>query len=92
MQTSRDDPNRERLKILDHAQVLDAHEHPALAEQLPPAPELRSKIERLFLIEVVSFDWNCPQDSTPPFTEAEVEQAVALLKARIAELESQLRR
>ena len=53
---------------------------------------MRSKIERLFLIEVVSFDWNCPQDSTPRFTEAEVEQAVALLKARIAELESQLRR
>jgi len=84
-----DYPNRERLKILGHAQVLDAREHPALADQLTPTPELRSKIERLFLIEVVSFDWNCPQYITPRFTEAEVEQAVAPLKAQIAELEAQ---
>lgn len=83
-------PNRERLKILGHAQVLDAREHAALADQLTPTPELRSKIERLFLIDVVSFDWNCPQYITPRFTEAEVEQAVAPLKARIAELESEV--
>jgi len=85
-----DYPNRERLKILGHAQVLDAREHPALADQLTPTPELRSKIERLFLIEVVSFDWNCPQYITPRFTEAEVETHIAPLKARIAELEAQL--
>ena len=85
-----DYPARERLKILGHAKVLDAREHVALADQLAPSPELRSKIERLFLIEVVSFDWNCPQYITPRFTEAEVEQAVAPLKARIAELEGRL--
>ena len=84
-----DYPNRERLKILGHAQVLDAREHADLAGQLTPTPELRSKIERLFLIEVVSFDWNCPQYITPRYTEAEVEQAVVPLKARIAELEAQ---
>ncbi len=86
-----DYPNRERLKILGDAQVLDAREHSALADQLTPTPELRSKIERLFLIEVVSFDWNCPQSITPRFTEAEVENAVAPLKARVSELEAQLR-
>ena len=85
-----DYPNRERLKILGHAKVLDAREHPALADQLTPTPELRSKIERLLLIEVVSFDWNCPQYITPRFTEAEVETHIAPLKARIAELEAQL--
>ena len=86
-----DYPNRERQKILGHARVLDAREHAALADQLSPTPELRSKIERVFLIEVVSFDWNCPQYITPRYTEAEMEQAVAPLKARIAELEAQLR-
>jgi hypothetical protein len=26
------------------------------------APEsLRSKVQRLFLIQVISYDWNCPQ-------------------------------
>ena len=85
-----DYPNRERLKTLGHARVLDAREHASLADQLTPTPELRSKIERLFLIDVVSFDWNCPQYITPRFTETEVEQAVAPLKARIAELEAKL--
>ncbi len=86
-----DYPNRERLKILGHARVLDAREHPDLADQLTPTPELRDKIERLFLIEVVSFDWNCPQYITPRFSAAEVETIAAPLKARIAELEKQLR-
>lgn len=87
-----DYPNRERLKILGHARVFDARDHTSLADQLTPAPELRSKIERLFLVEVVSFDWNCPQYITPRFTGAEVERAVAPLRARIAELEAQLRK
>ncbi len=84
-----DYPGRERLKIPGHARVLDAREHAALAEQLNPSPELRGKIERLFLIEVVSYDWNCPQYITPHFTEAEIEVHTAPLKARIAELEAQ---
>jgi predicted pyridoxine 5'-phosphate oxidase superfamily flavin-nucleotide-binding protein len=82
-----DYPRRERLKVLGHARVLDAREHAELADQLSPAPELRSKIERLFLIEVVSFDWNCPQYITPRYTAAEVAEQVAPLKERIAELE-----
>ena len=84
-----DYPRRERLKILGHARVLDAREHPDLCDQLSPSPELRGKIERLFLIEVVSYDWNCPQYITPRFTEAEIETHTAPLKARIAELEAQ---
>jgi predicted pyridoxine 5'-phosphate oxidase superfamily flavin-nucleotide-binding protein len=85
-----DYPRRERLKILGHARVLDAREHADLVDQLSPLPELRDRVERLFLIEVVSFDWNCPQYITPRYTEAEIAQVVAPLKARIAELEAQL--
>jgi predicted pyridoxine 5'-phosphate oxidase superfamily flavin-nucleotide-binding protein len=85
-----DYPRHERLKILGHARVLDAREHPELADQLSPAPELRNRIERLFLIQVVGFDWNCPQYITPRYTEAEIEEIVAPLKARIAELEKRL--
>jgi uncharacterized protein len=40
----------------------------------------------------VSFDWNCPQYITPRYTEAEVQQTIAPLKARIAELEVQAAR
>lgn len=86
-----DYPNQTRLKLLGHVRILDSRERPDLADQLAPAPELRSKVERLFLIDVIAFDWNCPKYITPRFTEAEVEVAVASLKQRIAELEAQLK-
>ena len=84
-----DYPHRERLKILGHARVEDARQHPELVAQLAE-PEVRSIVERLFLIDVLSFDWNCPKYITPRFTAAEVEATVTPLKLRIAELEAQL--
>jgi predicted pyridoxine 5'-phosphate oxidase superfamily flavin-nucleotide-binding protein len=84
-----DYPHRTRLKLLGHARVLDAREHPDLAKELTPE-SMRSKVERLFLVQVISYDWNCPQYITPRFTAAEVEKYAAPLKARIAELEAQL--
>jgi predicted pyridoxine 5'-phosphate oxidase superfamily flavin-nucleotide-binding protein len=84
-----DYPHRTRLKLLGHARVLDARDHPELVDQLAPEA-LRSKVERLFLIQVISYDWNCPQYITPRFTVAEVADDIAPLKARIAELEAQL--
>jgi hypothetical protein len=84
-----DYPHRTRLKLLGHARLLDAREHPELVDQLAPEP-LRRKVERLFLVEVISYDWNCPQYITPRFTAAEVERYAAPLKVRIAELEAQL--
>jgi predicted pyridoxine 5'-phosphate oxidase superfamily flavin-nucleotide-binding protein len=84
-----DYPHRTRLKLLGHARVLDAREHPELVKELASEP-LRGKVERLFLIQVISYDWNCPQYVTPRFTAAEVERYAAPLKARIAELEAQI--
>jgi len=85
-----DYPNRERLKILGHARVEDARQHPELVAQIAE-PARHRAVERLFFIEVLSFDWNCPQYITPRYTAAEVEATVAPLRARIAELEAQLR-
>ncbi|MEO8351327.1 MAG: pyridoxamine 5'-phosphate oxidase family protein [Chthoniobacteraceae bacterium] len=84
-----DYPRRTRLKLLGHARVLDAREHSELVEQLAPEA-LRSKVERIFMIQIVSYDWNCPQYITPRFTAEEVEEYAAPLKARIAELEAKL--
>ncbi|HEY0945685.1 MAG TPA: pyridoxamine 5'-phosphate oxidase family protein [Opitutaceae bacterium] len=82
-----DYPRRERLKILGHARVLDARSHPELKAQLAP-PALAGKVERLFLIDVVGFDWNCSQHITPRYTASEVEALVAPLRAQIRELTS----
>lgn len=84
-----DYPRRARLKILGHARVEDARLHPDLVAELA-APETRSIVERIFLIDVVSFDWNCPKYITPRYTAAEVEEVVAPMRRRIAELEARL--
>lgn len=86
-----DYPQRARLKILGRSRVLDAREHPDLVETLAE-PEARPIVERLVLIDVVGYDWNCPKYITPRYTAAEVQRAVAPLHARIAELEAELAR
>jgi uncharacterized protein len=84
-----DYPRRERLKIIGYGRVEDAREHPGLVEQLADPAE-RRQTERLFFIDVVSFDWNCPKYITPRFTAEEVETVVSGLKTRIRELEARL--
>ncbi|THJ08517.1 MAG: pyridoxamine 5'-phosphate oxidase family protein [Nitrospira sp. CG24C] len=81
--------NRARLKILGHARVEDAHDHPELVAQLAD-PKMQSSVERLVFIDVVSFDWNCPKYITPRYSVEEVDKLVDPLKRRITELETQL--
>ncbi len=83
-----DYPHPERLKILGHARIEDARQHPELVAQLAEA-EVHRIVERLFFIDLISFDWNCPKYITPRYTAAEVEEAVAPLRQHIAELEGQ---
>jgi uncharacterized protein len=85
-----DYPQRSRLKILGHARIVPAAAEPKLAALLAP-PGARG-VERLVRIDVEAFDWNCPKFITPRYTRQEIEALVAPLKARIAELETQLRR
>jgi predicted pyridoxine 5'-phosphate oxidase superfamily flavin-nucleotide-binding protein len=54
---------RERLKIWARATVQPAKDVPELADQLTD-PNYAAKIERVFLLEVVAFDWNCPKHIT----------------------------
>jgi len=85
-----DYPQRTRLKILGHARVEDARQHPELVRQLSE-PDAHRIVERLFFIEVVAFDWNCPNYITPRYTIDEIQDLVLPLKARIAELEAKLK-
>jgi len=83
-------PHRTRLKILGHARVEDARQHPELVAKLAEA-EARPIVERLFFVDVVAFDWNCPKYITPRYIAAEVEAVIAPLRQRSAELEAQLK-
>lgn len=85
-----DYPNQERLKILGHAKVMDARDHAALAARVHAPVAGAGEVERIFVIEVLSFDWNCPKFITPRYSAREVEQLVAPLRARIAQLEAEV--
>lgn len=85
-----DYPNQTRLKILGEARVEDARLHPDLVTQTAE-PVVHRFVERVFFIDVLSYDWNCPKYITPRFTQAEVQRATAPLRERVAELEAQLK-
>jgi hypothetical protein len=82
--------HRRRLKLLGHARVTDARTRSDLVAQLAE-PSSRAQVERIVVIEVVSFDWNCPQHITPRFTAAEVAAVVEPLQRQIAALQTQLK-
>ena len=85
-----DYPQRTRLKILGHARTVDARQNPELVAQVA-APDTQRLVERVYLIDVVSFSWNCAKYITPRYTLPEIEAAMAPLRQRIAELENQLK-
>lgn len=78
-----DYPNRARLKLLGRAKVQEAVSNPDLAEAL--AIEGQGSVERLFMIDIDAFDWNCPQFITPRFTE---EELAASLSPMVEELQT----
>ena len=83
-----DYPNKKRLKIWAEVEVLDAADHPELAEQLIQ-PDYEATVERIIVFKVQAFDWNCPQHITPRYTQEEVKDSQQAFTARIAELETE---
>jgi len=65
-----DYPNRQRLKIMARAEVVEAGDRPELVGRVED-PDYRARIERVILLHVEAFDWNCPQHITPRYTERE---------------------
>ena len=82
--------NRQRLKLLGRLRFEDANRAHAGMVKAVQLPEYRGRVERLAVIEVEAFDWNCPQHITPRFTEAEVRSALQPLRERIVELEAKV--
>lgn len=76
---------RRRLKILGRMRFMD---DPELARRVA-VPGYAAKVERAARIELVGFDWNCPQHIPSRFTEAEIAAASAPLHRRVAELEAE---
>lgn len=89
-----DYPQRRRLKLLGRARIVDRAEVGALAPALLGLlhdADIGAKVERMLLIEVEAFDWNCAQHITPRFSAREMQDLIAPLQQRIDALEARLR-
>jgi uncharacterized protein len=83
-----DYPRRARLKIYAHIEVVPLDKDPSLVEKVTD-PGYKAKLERIFLIRLESFDWNCSQHITPRFTEQELAPALRPIRERLDILEAE---
>jgi predicted pyridoxine 5'-phosphate oxidase superfamily flavin-nucleotide-binding protein len=81
---------RQRLKLLGHLRFDDlGSADPELVFAIE-LPDYRAQVERIGLIDVMAFDWNCPQHITQRYTRTDVEAALQPLHERIADLEAEI--
>jgi predicted pyridoxine 5'-phosphate oxidase superfamily flavin-nucleotide-binding protein len=61
-----------RLKIFAEAEVLEIDENPELFDKLT-LTDYKFKAERIIILKVKGFDWNCPQHITERYTLREIQ-------------------
>ena len=67
-----DYPLQQRLKIWVESKIIEADQDAELMQQLE-MPDYKARIERLVILTVKAYDWNCPQHITPRYTLEEIE-------------------
>ncbi|CAN5511414.1 pyridoxamine 5'-phosphate oxidase family protein [soil metagenome] len=80
--------HRRRLKIFGHARIVTVEEDPGLVKDFAD-PGYDAEVERVVLVTVDAFDWNCPQHITSRFTAAELEPHLAPLRDQLAALQAE---
>jgi predicted pyridoxine 5'-phosphate oxidase superfamily flavin-nucleotide-binding protein len=81
-----DYPRQARLKILGHVEIFEG----VKAESWLPrvhVPGYKAVIERVFVIHIEGFDWNCPQHITPRYTTEEIRDAARSIEEESRRLE-----
>ena len=83
-----DYPHQARLKILGRVDVLEGEKAAPWIKRVE-APEYKAVIERVFVIHMEAYDWNCPQHITPRYTAEEIRDAVHEVEERLSSLETE---
>lgn len=81
-----DYPHRQRLKIYARIEVKEPNGELAARVLLP---DYRAKPERIIVLHLQAFDWNCQQHITERFSAAELAPALAPLRQRLDVLEGE---
>jgi predicted pyridoxine 5'-phosphate oxidase superfamily flavin-nucleotide-binding protein len=81
-----DYPRQLRLKLLGRAEIFEGEKAKDWIDKVRD-PKYRATIERVFVIRVEAFDWNCQQHIIPRYTEEEIREALAPTEQRMQNLE-----
>lgn len=83
-----DYPRQARLKILGRVRILEgADAEPWLAQVRVPG--YKAVVERVFVIGVEAYDWNCPQHITPRYTAEEIREVIRDVEQRVLQVETE---
>jgi predicted pyridoxine 5'-phosphate oxidase superfamily flavin-nucleotide-binding protein len=85
-----DYPAKARLKVLARAEIVELKDDPGLYDLLDLS-EYKFKPERMMVLNIEAYDWNCPQHITPRYTVEDIEEAFAGQRVHIAKLEAEVR-
>jgi uncharacterized protein len=83
-----DYPQRARMKMYARVETV-APDQDKVLSTLVSMPGYKAKVERIFVLKLQAFDWNCPQHITPRFTELDIENALRPMRERLAHLEAE---
>jgi uncharacterized protein len=83
-----DYPRQARLKILGRVEIFEGENSSDWLERVR-IPGYKAIIERVFVIHVEAYDWNCPQHITPRYTTEEIREGMHAVERRIEALEQE---
>jgi predicted pyridoxine 5'-phosphate oxidase superfamily flavin-nucleotide-binding protein len=83
-----DYPRQLRLKILGRVEIFEGdHAKDWIAKVRDP--QYKATVERVYVIRIEAFDWNCQQHIIPRYTAEEIREALAPAEKRMHELEQE---
>jgi predicted pyridoxine 5'-phosphate oxidase superfamily flavin-nucleotide-binding protein len=83
-----DNPRQARLKLLGRIEIFEGEAAKPWLDRVRTS-EPRAVIERVFVIHIEAFDWNCPQHITPRYTAEEIQASVKVIEEQIRKLQQE---
>ena len=84
-----DYPAQQRLKIFGRTKIYEGDDTARQLIRKLNSPGETTPAERAIVIDVEAFDWNCPQHITPRYTQEELVDILAPIRARLSDLEAE---
>ena len=84
-----DYPTKTRLKIYAKAEIVELKDNPQLYDVLN-LEDYEFRPDRMMILHIEAFDWNCPQHITARYTYEDIEEVFTSQKTVIANLEKEV--